>query len=211
MTVTGPPDMALAANHHADHPGFSGFSGLVAALRFNVGRDADAELAVRLAGVGNGDAVVDIGCGPGAAARRACAAGATSVVGIDPAAVMLNVARLTPRALGRHRATLRYQRGTAESLPLADGMADVAWSLATVHHWRDLAAGLAEVRRVLRPGGRFLALERHTVAGAVGVASHGWIDDQADAFAGCCRDAGFTTVTVEHHYTNRAVLTVLAS
>ena len=101
-------------------------------------------------------------------------------------------------------------RGTAESLPLADRVANVAWSLATVHHWRDLAVGLAEVRRVLRPGGRFLALERHTVAGATGVASHGWTDDQADAFADYCRDAGFTTVTVQRHHTSRAVLTVLA-
>ena len=95
-------------------------------------------------------------------------------------------------------------------MPLADGAADVAWSLATVHHWRDLAVGLAEVRRVLRPGGRFLALERHTVAGATGVASHGWTDDQADAFADYSRDAGFTTVTVQRHRTSRAVLTVLA-
>ena len=97
MTMTGPPDMALPPNHHAHHPGFSGVGGLVAALGFNIGRRADAELAVRLTGVGHGDHVVDIGCGPGVAARRAAAAGATEVVGIDPAAVMLNVARLTPR------------------------------------------------------------------------------------------------------------------
>ena len=63
---------------------------------------------------------------------------------------------------------------------------------------------------MLRPGGRFLALERHTVAGATGVTSHGWTDDQADAFADCCRDAGFTAITVQRHHTNRAVLTVLA-
>jgi ubiquinone/menaquinone biosynthesis C-methylase UbiE len=202
---------ALPPNHHADHPSFSGVGGLVAALGFNFGRGADAELAVRLAGVGDGDDVVDIGCGPGVAVRRAGAAGATSVIGVDPAAVMLRVARLTPRAPARHRATLRYLRGAAESLPLADGVASVAWSLATVHHWRDLAVGLAEVRRVLRPGGRFLALERLTVAGATGVASHGWTEDQANAFADCCRDAGFTAVTVQEHRTRRAVLVVLAS
>ncbi len=63
---------------------------------------------------------------------------------------------------------------------------------------------------MLRPGGRFLALERHTVAWATGVASHGWTDDQADAFADYCRDAGFTAITVQQHHTSRAVLTVLA-
>jgi ubiquinone/menaquinone biosynthesis C-methylase UbiE len=209
MTITL-TDTELPPNHHADHPGFSGVGGLVAAVAFNFGRAADADLAVRLTGVGNGDDVVDIGCGPGVAARRASTAGATSVVGVDPADVMLHVARLTPRPPGRHRAELRYLRGAAESLPLPDGVASVAWSLATVHHWRDLTVGLAEVRRVLRPGGRFLALERHTVAGATGVASHGWTEDQANAFADYCRDAGFTAVNVQQHDTSRAVLTVLA-
>ena len=52
-------------NHHRDHPGFSGLAGLVAALSMIIGRDRDAELAVRLSGIGPGDVVVDVGCGPG--------------------------------------------------------------------------------------------------------------------------------------------------
>ena len=66
------------------------------------------------------------------------------------------------------------------------------WSIATVHHWRDLDAGLAEARRVLAPGGRLLAIERRTRAGARGLASHGWTDEQAALFAGACRAAGFS-------------------
>jgi hypothetical protein len=65
MTTTTPPTTPLVPNHHADQPGFQGVSGLVAAIGFNIGRDGDAELAVRLAGVTAGDDVVDIGCGPG--------------------------------------------------------------------------------------------------------------------------------------------------
>jgi SAM-dependent methyltransferase len=49
---------------------------------------------------------------------------------------------------------VRYLPGSAEALPLADDSADVVWSLATVHHWRDLDRGLAETRRVLRRPGR---------------------------------------------------------
>jgi len=75
----------------------------------------------------------------------------------------------------------------------------VVWSLATVHHWPLLDEGFAEARRVLRPGGRFLAIERKTRPGAKGLASHGWIRDQADAFAVRCRHAGFTDVTVACH------------
>lgn len=180
-------------NHHAHYPGFAGASGLVAALSMIVGRDGDADLAMRLGGVERGDVVVDIGCGPGAAARRAARAGA-SVVGIDPAPVMLRVAR----ALTRSRA-VRYVEGTAEALPLDDDAASVAWSIACVHHWGDVDAGLREVRRVLRAGGRFVAIERRTPADAHGLASHGWTDARAESFAERARELGFVDVRVEQH------------
>jgi len=47
-------------NHHADYPGFSGWSGLIAALSM-VGRGGDARLAARLSGLAPGDPVVDVG------------------------------------------------------------------------------------------------------------------------------------------------------
>jgi len=199
MALTTP-----APNHHADHPGFAGASGLAAALTFLLGRAGDAALAADLTGVGGGDVVVDIGCGPGVAARHAASRGAT-VVGVDPAPVMLRVARLR-----RSRTAVRYLEGAAEALPLDDGFATVVWSLATVHHWADVDAGLAEVRRVLRPGGRFLAVERRTTHGATGLASHGWTDAQAEAFAACCRAGGFDDVTVVAHPGRRTTLSVLA-
>lgn len=200
----GSPD--LTPNHHAHHPGFRGFSGLIAALSFTVGRDHDAELAVRLTALDPTDHVVDIGCGAGVAARRAARTGA-SVVGVDPAPVMLRVAR----ALTRDRARVRYLEGTAEALALPDGSATVLWSIATVHHWQDLDQGLAEARRLLAPGGRLLALERCVAAGATGHASHGWTPEQAEGFAQRCREAGFVDVEVGDHRTDpRHVLSVLA-
>lgn len=196
----------LTPNHHAHHPGFRGLGGLLTALSFTVGRDHDAELAVRLTALGASDYVIDVGCGAGVAARRAARSGA-SVVGIDPAAVMLRVAR----PLTRDRARVRYLEGTAEALPLPDASATVLWSIATVHHWHDLDRGLDEARRVLTPGGRLLAIERRVEAGATGHASHGWTRSQADAFAQRCRDAGFVDVEVgDHRGDRRHVLSVLA-
>ena len=183
--------MDTAPNHHADHPGFSGPSGAAMALLFALGRGRAARVAAELAGVRPGDHVVDVGCGPGTAVRVAARRGATGV-GVDPAPVMLRVARLLTRP-GR---PVGWHRGTAEALPLADGSATVWWSLATVHHWQDVAAGLAEARRVLRPGGRLLAVERRIVAGAEGVASHGWEEAQAASFAAACRAAGLADVAV---------------
>jgi len=81
-----------------------------------------------------------------------------------------------------------------------------------VHHWQDIDAGLAETRRLLRPGGRFLAGERHSPPDAQGIHSHGWTPEQAEAFAEACRTHGFVDVRVEEHHMDRHdVLAVLAT
>ncbi len=210
MTINQQRERSAVPNHHAHHPGFRGVAGLVAAIGFSVGRDSDARLAVELTHVTGADDVVDIGCGPGVAVRRAAVAGAASVVGIDPATVMVRVARSTPGP-SRRRSHVRYVEGAAESVPVPDGAASIVWSLATVHHWQDLERGLAEVRRILRPGGRFLALERRVDPTASGHASHGWTEAQAHTFADHCHVAGFTSVDVlEHPGRRRTVVTVLA-
>ena len=196
-----------APNHHAHHHGFRGASGAGLALAMAARGGDRARLAVALTGVGRGDAVVDLGCGPGTAIRRAARLGATAI-GVDPARVMRRVA--AAMSVGRSR--VRYVDGTAEAIPLDDASATVVWSIATVHHWQDIDAGLAETRRVLRPGGRFLAAERHSPPGAEGLDSHGWTPDQADAFAEACRTHGFVDVRVEEHHTDRHdVLAVLAT
>src|SRR4051794_8106864 len=109
-------------NHHAHHGGFSGIPGLLAALTMAVGRGGVARLVADLAGVGAGDRVVDVGCGPGTATRHAARRGA-GAIGVDPAAVMLRVARL----LTLRRRPVRWVEGVAESLPLGDGAATVVW------------------------------------------------------------------------------------
>src|SRR5262249_28039025 len=151
-------------------------------------------LAEQLSRPRPGDTVVDVGCGPGTAVRRAARHG-TSVVGVDPAPGMLRVARMLTRPSDR----VRFAPGTAEALPLPDASASVLGSIASVHHWADLDAGLGEARRVLRPGGRLVAIERRARPGARGHASHGWTDDQARAFAQRCLEYGFADAAVDMH------------
>ena len=194
MTASNTPAPDTVPNHHAHYPGFAGLAGIVAAATMSIGRQGDARLVARLSGLAPGDTVVDVGCGPGAAARSAARAGA-SVTGVDPAQVMLRVARLLTRPSRR----VRFVQGAAEDLPLPDDAASVLWTIASVHHWTDVDAGLREARRVLKPGGRFVALERRSQPDAHGLAGHGWTDDRAAAFADCCVTHGFVQVRVDRH------------
>ena len=182
-------------NHHAHYPGFAGPAGLFAAASMALGGAGNARLAAHLSELAAGDTVADIGCGPGTAARHAARAGA-SVVGIDPAPVMLRLARLLTR---RSPHAVRYAEGSAEALPLPGSSVSVVWSIASVHHWAGLDAGLYEARRVLKPGGRLVAIERLTRPGATGLASHGWTPEQASAFADHCLAHGFTDAKVDRH------------
>ncbi|MCV7434393.1 class I SAM-dependent methyltransferase [Mycolicibacterium bacteremicum] len=192
---------APAVNHHAEHPGFAGPTGAVFGLLFLLTGKRNAQVAVRAARVEAGDHVVDIGCGPGTAARRAARCGAR-VSGIDPSSVMLRLAR----AATRGRAGIVWAQGCAEALPVPDGAATVVWALSTVHHWHDVTRGLAEAVRVLAHGGRLLAVERVSPPGATGVAGHGWTTAQAEAFADHCRAAGLIEVTVREQDSRWTVL-----
>jgi ubiquinone/menaquinone biosynthesis C-methylase UbiE len=173
-------------------------AGLVAALSMAFGRQGDARLAARLSGLGPGDTVVDLGCGPGAAVRYAARTGAIAT-GIDPAPVMLRVARL----LTRSSATVQYLEGSAEVIPVPEESASVVWSIATVHHWSDIDAGLREIRRVLLSGGHLVAMEKMAQPGARGHQSHGWTDEQASAFADRCLAYGFSDVRLKRNTTGR--------
>ena len=202
MVDTMSDEQRMAVNHHADHPGFAGVTGSIYAAAFLLTGRANARLAAELTEISPEDHVVDIGCGPGNAVRTAARRGARAT-GIDPSRSMLRVARISTRD---HR--VQWAKGGAETLPLPDGSATIVWALATVHHWRDVPEGLAEIHRVLAPGGRLLAIERQCQPGATGFASHGWTTDQAESFAALCRSTGFVDVTVASRKSSRPVWAV---
>ena len=93
--------------------------------------------------------VVDLGCGDGAFAAELLASGA-SVIGLDVSETALERARTRAS-----RAQLLVV-GEDGPLPVADGWADVVWAGEVLEHVADVVGLLAEVRRVLRWGGRLL-------------------------------------------------------
>jgi SAM-dependent methyltransferase len=94
-----------------------------------------------------GERILDLGCGDGQLTQRIAATGAR-VAGVDASAEMAASAR----ARGVDVAV-----GNAEALPCADGEFDAVFSNAALHWVRNQDAMMAEVHRVLRPGGRFVA------------------------------------------------------
>ncbi|WP_341502729.1 methyltransferase domain-containing protein [Gallaecimonas sp. GXIMD4217] len=110
-----------------------------------------------LAGIRAGDRVLDIGCGGGHLARLLAALGA-QVTGVDPTPRMVEQARAQSQNLAQ---APEFLEASAERLPLDDDGLDLALAVCSLHHWQDLAAGLAEVRRVLRPGGRLVIIEEN--------------------------------------------------
>ena len=117
----------------------------------------------------------------------------SSVTGVDPGPSCCRSRDSLPGISSK----VRYVEGAAEAIPLPEGSASVVWSIATVHHWSDIDAELREVRRVVLPGGRLVAMERKAQRGARGHKSHGWTDEQATAFGDRCREHGFTDVRLE--------------
>jgi len=118
------------------------------------------EKTVDLAVITPGDHVLDVGCGTGnltmAAKARAGAEG--QVYGIDAAPEMVREAER--KALER-QLEIRFQVGLIEALDLPDDEFDVVLSSLMLHHLpKDLKRrGVAEIARVLKPGGRFLAVD----------------------------------------------------
>jgi demethylmenaquinone methyltransferase/2-methoxy-6-polyprenyl-1,4-benzoquinol methylase len=110
---------------------------------------------VRAAGPLEGRVVVDACCGTGDLALAFASAGA-EVVGVDFTPEMLRRAR--PKAARRGLEGL-FVHGDALRLPLESGCADVASVAFGVRNLADADAGLRELARVIKPGGRVLVLE----------------------------------------------------
>ena len=111
--------------------------------------------------------VLDVGTGEGQLARP-LAAGGTMVIGIDP--TQNQIVEAASRGGG-----VSYARAGAAQLPFADASFDAVVACLVFEHIDDVDSAIAEVSRVLEPGGRFVFFLNHPLLQTPG---SGWIDDQ---------------------------------
>ena len=107
---------------------------------------------LELAGVKPTDHLLDVGCGPGFFAERVArewlTQGRVTGVDVDPALLDIAAARLDDSGL-----PVEFMLGTAVRLPLDDDQVDVAYARFLFQHLAEPAVVLAEMARVVRPGG----------------------------------------------------------
>jgi ubiquinone/menaquinone biosynthesis C-methylase UbiE len=113
-------------------------------------------LLLAASGVGPGDRVLDVACGPGVVTCEFAAA-ARSAVGLDLVDAMLDEARSRAAELGL--ANVEFAAGDAGALPFADGTFDVVVSRFAIHHLERPATALAEMARVCAPAGRVVVCD----------------------------------------------------
>jgi arsenite methyltransferase len=104
--------------------------------------------------LGPGEYVVDVGCGAGIDSLIAASMVEPNgqVIGVDMTPAMLEKGRRSAAEAGRNNVAFRH--GYGEALPVPDGWADVVISNGVLNLFPDKSAGLREMARVLKPGGR---------------------------------------------------------
>jgi demethylmenaquinone methyltransferase/2-methoxy-6-polyprenyl-1,4-benzoquinol methylase/phosphoethanolamine N-methyltransferase len=147
-----------------------------------------------------GDNVLDVGCGTGEVTLAAkVRAKHGNAYGIDPAPEMIAVAR---NKAARKKLDIDFRVGVIESLPFPDSSMDVVTSSLMVHHLpEDLKVrGLAEIYRVLKPGGRLLIADFMRPTGSflnhlfIAFTRHQRLQKGIEDLQALLRDAGFRQI-----------------
>jgi 2-polyprenyl-6-hydroxyphenyl methylase/3-demethylubiquinone-9 3-methyltransferase len=99
-----------------------------------------------------GKRTLDVGCGGGLLAEEFARLGC-AVTGIDPSEKSLEAARAHAREAGL---AIEYRQGMGERLPFPDSDFEIVYCCDTLEHVDDLDQVIAEISRVLKPGGVFL-------------------------------------------------------
>ncbi len=162
-------------------------------------------LPTQFAKIGKGDTVIDLGSGAGndCFIARHETGESGKVIGIDFTPEMINKARRNADSLGYNN--VEFREGDIDNMPVGDNIADVIVSNCVLNLVPDKKKVIAEIQRVLKPGGHFsisdivlvgdlpeaLQHDAEMYAGCVSGAI------QRDSYLGMIKNAGFENITVQ--------------
>ena len=153
---------------------------------------------VERAGIKPGERVLDVGCGTGAQTLPAAeVAGPGSVAGVDPSPDMLERAREKAAKKGLE---IDFRSAAIEKLPFDDQQFDVVLSSFMLHHLPEdvMRSGFGEIKRVLKPDGRLLAVDftsgRSLIGRVMGLLGHAHKLEGLNGIKSTLVEAGFSSV-----------------
>ena len=155
--------------------------------------------------IGKSDIILDVGCGGGRTVSKLAAMAAEGhVYGIDHSAASVAFARKLNRA-GIESGRVEIEEASVSQLPFSGEMFDLVTAVETHFWWPDLPAGMQEIFRVLKPGGRVIVIaevykgatstmaklvEKHAPGSGIKLLS---IDEHRELFT----NAGYSDVQVD--------------
>ena len=159
--------------------------------------------------------VVEFGIGSGRNLDFYDPARVRQVIGIDPSP---NFVRLGRRRYDRASVPVALIEGTASAVALSCGVADTVVTTYALCSIPEVAAALAEARRVLKPGGRLLFVEHGRAPDPAVARRQDLLSSLTERFAGGCRldrnieqliwDAGYTFDRLEYHWISKMPRTI---
>jgi SAM-dependent methyltransferase len=150
-----------------------------------IGPEDQLRMELRIAASAGIDArcdVLDVGCGIGGAACHLAARTGARIRGLTPNAAQIELARELARAT-RTEDRVAFDRGSADELPYDDASFDAVLFFESACHFPDRARFFAEVRRVLRPGGRLAGEDWLAAQGLDAAAMLRWIAPIQESWA----------------------------
>jgi ubiquinone/menaquinone biosynthesis C-methylase UbiE len=161
------------------------------------------DIFVRLSGLPRGSRIADLGCGSGVFTNVLQQRG-YNCTGVDLSPTLIRIAR-------EKFPGIEFIEGDIERLPFPDASFDGVLLAGVVHHFTERSACAAEIRRILRPGGKFVAFDPNRMNPAMYLyrdrssplySSNGVTENERPVLAGevaaTFRDAGFKVGTEFH-------------